>query len=299
MIKILNYIRGVITITLITLNLLVHGTLTLIFGIPAWIIPRSMRIHKYALHFVHLVPMSWGVFNGWILSISLAGKLTINRRCELSRKKWYVLISNHQSWLDILLLNAVFAVKTPPLKFFMKKELLWTLPIAGLCCYLLDFPFMARHTRADIRKNPALKGKDIETAKEACQKFINIPTTVINFMEGTRFTTEKHDRQSSPYQNLLKPKAGGTAVVINEMHDCLAGILNVTINYDTKDKSMFNIFCGNFKQVTIDYELLPVTPELLGNYYEDRKFRSQFQQWLNKAWEQKDQQLTELTTHDD
>ena len=33
----------------------------------------------------------------------------------------------------------------------------------------------------------------------------------MNFVEGTRFTREKHARQNSPYNHLLRTKAGGMA----------------------------------------------------------------------------------------
>jgi len=47
--------------------------------------------------------------------------------------------------VDILVLEKVFNRKVPMLKFFIKKELLWTLPVAGWAAWLLDFPFMERY----------------------------------------------------------------------------------------------------------------------------------------------------------
>lgn len=289
-----NFVRGCIATLLIITNMLVHATLTLIFGFLVWLIPHNWKLSVCGQRFVLLIPRSWSFFNFMILQMSSYGKWDIQGDVALSRKQWYILISNHQSWVDILILGGFFCNKIPPIKFFMKKELIWTLPIAGVCCYLLGYPMMERHTRADIRKNPALKGKDIETTKKACQKFKALPTTVINFSEGTRYTQAKSDKQGSPHKHLLKPKAAGTAIVINEMVDCLAGILNVTINYDSENISFFNILCGNFKRISLHYELLPIEPEMLGNYFEDRQYRSQFQRWLNETWERKDQLLDEL-----
>ena len=292
--RVFNYIRGVFCLILVMLNMLVHGTLTLIFGFLVWPIPHNFPFQKYAQRGVLLIPTSWSQFNYWILQLSVFGKWDIQGDMTLSRREWYMLISNHQSWTDILVIGAIFCRTIPPLKFFMKKELLWTLPVAGLCCYFLGYPLMQRHTRADIRKNPALKGQDVETAKKACEKFKELPTTAINFVEGTRFTAAKHSQQVSPFKHLLKPKAGGVAIVVNEMHKELSGVLNVTINYNTDDLSMFNILCGNVSRISVHYELLPVTDDILGDYYTDRQYRSRFQQWLNGIWERKDALLERL-----
>lgn len=295
--RVFNGIRGVICTLLICLNTLIHGLLVFIFGGLAWLCFSKRQQPACVQKMVEIIPTSWAFFNLCIMRLSLFGKLVITGDgSRLSRKQWYLLISNHQSWVDILLLSGVFSLKIPFTKFFMKKELLWQLPLAGVCCYFLGYPFMERHTRADIRKNPALKGKDIETARLACHKFKVVPTTVINFLEGTRFTHAKHAKQASPFKNLLKPKAGGTAVVLNEMHDCLAGILDVTVNYDGDNISFFNLVSGNVRKVSVHYELLPVDPELLGNYYEDRAYRSVIQRWFNAVWERKDQRIDKMKT---
>lgn len=298
MIRAFNLLRGIVCTFLIVLNLFIHGTLTLIFGGLAWLLSLGRSPWKPIQWLVELIPRSWAFFNLCCIRLSTLGKFEIHGSGELHRNQWYIMISNHQSWVDILVLSGIFSLKTPPIKFFMKKELLWQLPIAGLCCYLLGYPFMQRHTRADIRKNPALKGQDIETTKKACQKFKKLPTTIINFAEGTRFTAEKHRRQESTFKNLLKPKAGGTAIVINEMYELLGGVLNVTINYDADDISFFNLVSGNIRKLSVCYELLPIDSDLLGNYYEDRIYRSKIQRWFNDIWERKDALLTELKTHD-
>ena len=39
---------------------------------------------------------------------------------NLSRKDWYLVVANHQSWLDIVILQRLFNKKIPVLKFFVK-----------------------------------------------------------------------------------------------------------------------------------------------------------------------------------
>lgn len=297
--QVFNLLRGIICTALIVLNLLVHGILTFIFGGLGWLLSAGKGPFKFLQWLIELIPTSWAFFNLCCIRLSTLGKFDVQGDAQLSRRHWYLLVSNHQSWVDILVLSGIFSLSAPPIKFFMKKELLWQLPIAGACCYFLGYPFMERHTRADIRKNPALKGKDIETTKQACKKFRKLPTTVINFAEGTRFTQQKHEKQQSPFKHLLKPRAGGTAIVMNELHDCLAGVLNVTINYDADDISFFNLVSGNLRKLSVRYEILPIDAELLGNYYEDRNYRSNIQRWFNDMWERKDTLLDKLSNHDD
>lgn len=259
-----------------------------------WLISRLLPVRWWRHHIMKIaltIPSIWaGCLNG-ILYINARNKWDIRGTAPLSRHNWYILIANHQTWADIPVTGYAFNFKIPVMKFFMKKELLWTLPFAAWSCWMLDYPFMVRHSRKDIRKNPALKGKDIETTKKACAKFKEHPTTVMNFTEGTRFTEAKRIRQNSPYQHLLKPKAGGLAIVVNEMKDHLAGILNVTIHYSEPKMTFWKLVSGNFEKATICYELIPITADLLGDYNGDREFRSHFQQWLNGVWARKDQHL--------
>lgn len=208
---------------------------------------------------------------------------------QLHYKEWYLLISNHQSWADILILQYIFSGKIPPLKFFLKKELLWTLPIASWACWLLDFPFMHRYSKTKIAKHPELKNKDVEETKKASAKFKNTPTTVANFVEGTRFSQEKHELQASPYQYLLRPKAAGIAFSLAVLGDFFHKILNVTIIYPPDQASLLDLLSGNIKKIIVNVETISITNDWLGDYENDRQFRITFQKKLNELWEQKDQ----------
>ena len=149
---------------------------------------------------------------------------------NLDRRSWYLVVSNHQTWVDILVLQRIFHRRIPFLKFFLKKELFW-FPVLGQAWWALDFPFMKRYTRRFLEKNPHLRGRDLAVTRKACEKFKTIPVSVMNFVEGTRFTPKKHDRQGSPYRNLLKPRAGGIAFVIGAMGEYLDSMIDVTIAY--------------------------------------------------------------------
>ncbi|HPQ54264.1 MAG TPA: acetyltransferase, partial [Spirochaetota bacterium] len=145
-----------------------------------------------------------------------------------------------------------------------------------------------------LKKKPHLKGKDIEITRKACEKFRDIPITIVNFIEGTRFTPEKRDSRKDPYRNLLRPKAGGAALVLSTLGSRLHYILNMTIAYPGGDKDFKALLCGNIPEILVRVEKIPLTEELLGDYFNDREYRDRFQEWLNGVWTRKDALLDEL-----
>ncbi|MBL0627458.1 acyltransferase [Aeromonas jandaei] len=209
------------------------------------------------------------------------------------RNEWYMVIANHQSWVDILVLQRVFNQKIPFLKFFLKKELIWV-PFLGLAWWALDFPFMRRYSRKFLEKHPHLKGKDIETTRKACARFRHIPVSVMNFVEGTRFTKGKHQKQGSPYRHLLHPRAGGIAFTLAAMGDQLHQLVDVTIAYPEGIPSYWDFMCGRVGQIKVQIRYLPIDRKLVGDYFNDPEFQQEFQQWLNGIWHEKDQTLNQL-----
>jgi len=213
----------------------------------------------------------------------------------LERSEWYLVLANHQSWVDIVVLQRIFHRKIPFLKFFIKKELLW-FPVLGQAWWAMDFPFVKRYTKSFLQKKPHLKGKDLEITRKACEKFKKIPVSIMNFVEGTRFTNEKHRRQQSPYSHLLKPKAGGTALVLSSMGEQINRILDVTIVYPDGVTSFWAFLCGKIRKIEVRVRSLPVSPELLGDYANDQHFRAGLQRWLNNIWAEKNRYLEEMMT---
>jgi 1-acyl-sn-glycerol-3-phosphate acyltransferase len=212
----------------------------------------------------------------------------------MKRSEWYLVLANHQSWVDILVLQRIFHRKIPFLKFFIKKELLW-LPVLGQAWWAMDFPFVKRYTKSDLQKRPHLKGKDLEITRKACQKFKTIPISIMNFAEGTRFTNEKHCRQQSPYSHLLKPKAGGIAQVLGSMGEQIHRVLDVTIVYPDGATNFWALLCGKIRKIKVRVRSLPVNAKLLGDYTNDGQFRAGLQDWLNNIWIEKNRIIEEMT----
>ena len=236
---------------------------------------------------------NWVATNSLIQNIFSPYKIELTGLDALQRKDWYLVIANHQSWVDILVLQRVLHNRIPFLNFFLKKELLYV-PFLGLAWWALDFPFMKRSSKSQLKKNPKLKGKDIETTRKACEKFKTMPVSIVNFVEGTRFTSDKHTLQKSPFKNLLKPKAGGIAFVMQAMGEQINQIVNVTIHYPDGIPTFMDFASGKMKRVQVHVETQSVDDKLIGDYSGDNQFRVQFQAKLNTLWEQKDAQLEKL-----
>ncbi|HHP7235003.1 MAG TPA: acyltransferase [Desulfobacterales bacterium] len=211
----------------------------------------------------------------------------------VDRTGWYLVLANHQSWVDILVLQRIFHRKIPFLKFFIKKELFW-LPFLGQAWWALDFPFVKRYNRQHLQKKPHLAGKDLEITRKACRKFKKIPVSIMNFVEGTRFTPGKHLRQQSPYPHLLKPKAGGIALVLHSLEERIQQVLDVTIVYPDGVTSFWSFLCGNIRTVKVRVRTLPVSRNLIGDYANDGSFREGLQHWLNNVWSEKNRSIEEM-----
>lgn len=288
----LEEIRGCCSILLYTLN-------TFICCIPIFIV-AFVKI---------LVPFRWVqngcrriltvIANFWIAVNKFIQRLFTRIHWEvagiedLNPKGWYLVVANHQSWVDILVLQNVFYRKIPFLKFFLKKELFW-FPMLGQAWWALDFPFMKRYNRKFLKKHPHLIGKDLEITKRACEKFRDIPVSIMNFVEGTRFTREKHARQRSPYTHLLRTRAGGMAFVLGAMGDKLQHVVDVTIAYPEGICTFWDFVCGRVTRIKVHVRTLPIDEQLMGDYLVDPQFKKGFQKWLNDLWHEKDDRLTRM-----
>ena len=225
----------------------------------------------------------WIAVNGWWMALVQHHRWDVTGLEGLRRKGWYLVSSNHQSWVDILVLQKVFHRRVPFLKFFLKRQLLYV-PIIGLAWWALDFPFMKRNTGS--------RKADLAAARKACEKFRQIPTSVMNFLEGTRFSRAKHAAQGSPYRHLLKPKIGGLATAIGAMGERFDALLDVTIVYPQGVPSFWDLLSGKVQQVVVRVSELEIPRDLLGGDYEgDPAFRARMQAWVKVMWAEKDARI--------
>lgn len=288
-------IKGVISVLVYFINTLFWVVPIVFFSFLKLIPIRPWQ--TFLSHLLDGCATSWISINNLNQTLSSNTDWDVNGVSKLSLNDWYLVISNHQSWVDILVLQRVFNRKIPFLKFFLKKELIWV-PFLGIAWWALDFPFMQRHSKSFLAKNPHLKGKDLETTRKACEKFQHKPVSVMNFVEGTRRTEQK--AKNSPFNHLLKPKAGGMAFVLGAMGQQLHKMLDVTIYYPDGVPTFWDFACGKLKRVRVDVTVTSIgdiinSDVYSANYFEDPAQRVKFQAWLNEIWTKKDTTLEQLT----
>lgn len=286
---------GLLSILLYAANTIFWNVTLYICAIPLLLlacVPPWAKKYRRSYFFSSLYPKAWSYCNNLIMGLSQR-QIKIQGPSLRDKTGFYILICNHQSWADILLINRALGLGLPPTKYFMKKSLLWSLPIGGLGCWLLGYPFLSRHTPQQIKKNPALKNKDIETTRKTCLELKQSPGVLVLFPEGTRFSLAKHTKQRSPYKNLLKPKATGLGTLLDICKDTASNVIDMRIVYE-KSASMWDFMCGKNGSIKIHYQLIPLSSLPLN--YAERETRKAFHHWLNQHWENKDKEIEQANT---
>lgn len=284
-------ITGVVTFVLLLLNtVILIGPMMLIAVLK--VLAPGQALTRRLSRAVMWIAETWADICKRIFALMVPTVWDIRGAEELRRDTSYLVVSNHQSWVDIAALVETFNGKTPYFKFFLKKELIWV-PFLGLAFWALDYPFMKRYSKEVLDKHPELKGKDLEITRAACEKFRDMPVTVVNFLEGTRFTPAKKERQRSPYEFLLRPKAGGVAFVLAALGDSLDALLDVTVVYpEATPPGFWDLLSGKVPRVVVDIRLRRINPRLWqGDYQEDPEFRALVQQWVSELWAEKDKRI--------
>ncbi len=288
------FVQGTIMALLLIVN-------TLLWSIPVYIgiffklfLPDTSVARDKLSRLVAWLAQQWAFCNTWCIDHLLGVRFDLRIHADVRADGQYLVCSNHQSWNDIMVLVKAFGRKAPFFKFFLKQELIWV-PVLGPVWWGLDYPFMKRYTPSQIKKNPALKGKDLETTRKACARFRNQPGLVLNFLEGTRFTPEKRDRQQSPYAHLLRPKSGGFAFALSALGERLNSLLDVTIVYPDGVEGLWGLLSGRVRRVVVEVRQLTVPHEFyIGGYESDSDYRKRFQLWLGEIWRDKDQRIGEI-----
>jgi len=288
-----HLLTGILTTTLLLINTVVMICPLLVFALLKLVVPGRWR--DYASAAVMWVAEAWSEIDKAIFALCIPTQWDIRGVENLRRDTSYLAVSNHQTWVDIPALIESLNRRTPFFKFFLKKELIWV-PLLGLAWWGLDYPFMKRYSKAFLDKHPELKGKDLEITKAACELFKRQPVTVVNYLEGTRFTEAKRLEQQSPYRYLLKPKAGGVAFVLAALGEQLDALLDVTIVYPGNQAPGFwALLNGSINRVIIDIQVRELDPALwAGDYESDPVFRQTVQAWVNQLWVEKDKRIEQL-----
>lgn len=284
---------GAITF-LIMLGLLFAVFVFLLPGILLKLIPY-VPLQRACSRYCVGVAIQWAAAMQLTYRILHPKQWQVDIRGNLDPKRSYLLICNHQSWADILVLFDILHGRVPLPRFFLKQQLMYV-PIIGVGCWAMDFPFMKRHSKEAIAANPALRNEDLEATRRSCEIFRTEPVTLVNFIEGTRFTEAKRLKGKSPYRHLLRPKSGGLSFALNAMGDQFAGFIDVTVAYRQTNKKLFwSWLCGEQDDLALRADISAIPADLIhGDYEHDEEFRARFQAWVNDLWTRKDAQLDRL-----
>lgn len=287
------WLRLALLSLLIVLNTLVHALPLLLVALFKALLPFDGL--RQALNRVLTgLAERWIAVNSGMIDRFTRTRFEVDLPPSLQPEGHYLVLANHQSWVDIVVLQKIFNRRVPFMRFFLKRQLIWV-PVLGLAWWALDFPFMGRYSRKEIAKNPELGRRDMEVTRRACEKFRSIPVSVMNFVEGTRFTPAKHAGQQSPFRHLLKPKSGGVAFVIDAMGNTLRAVLDVTIVYPAGRPTMVDLIGGRIPEVRMSVRERAIPEDLIGgSYQDDRAYRARFQQWMNGLWDAKDAEITRM-----
>ena len=280
-------LKGSLAALLLAANTLVFAAAMMPFALVKLVAPFK-PVRRVMDRVLNALAAAWVHINGaWMAAVGHT-RWDVRGIAGLRPRGWYLVSSNHASWVDILVLQRILAGHIPFLKFFLKQELIWV-PVIGLAWWALDFPFLKRG------RGGASGQVDIETTRRACERFKLIPTSVINFVEGTRFTRAKHAAQHSPYEFLLKPKAGGMAIALTTMGSRFDALVDITLFYPGGTPTFWDLLCGRVHDVVARVQARPIPAELIDPAAQSSpQFRAHVQRWLNAMWEEKDRLLGEL-----
>jgi len=286
-------LRGVLIALLVGVNTVFCSTPLFVIALLKFMVPlRAWR--DLCTRALIAIATAWVSVNSALFEVFHRIHWVIRGLEGVAPNDWYLVTCNHQSWVDIPVVQKVLNRRIPMLKFFLKQELI-RVPVLGLAWWALDFPFMKRFSREQVRANPKLGRVDLERTRRACEKFRGTPVSVFNFLEGTRFSEVKRNRQESPYTHLLKPRAGGAAFVLGALGDQVRTVLDVTLVYPQGRPGAWDLMAGHLHTIVADVRSIPIPEEFLaGDYTGDPAFRAAFQTWIGELWREKDARIAKV-----
>ena len=285
-------IKGVLGFLAVVINTLFWCLFLLTIAIFKLLIPTESW-KRLCTKLIINIGECWIYCNGlWIQALHRP-RWNVEGFEELDSSNWYLAVANHQSWADIFVLQGITNRKIPMLKFFMKHVLIWV-PVIGLAWWALDMPFLKRHTKEEIQKNPELRGKDIKAMEKSFERYSRYPVSIFSFAEGTRFTKEKKDNQLSQFEYLLNPKIGGIGLTLTTM-PYIKLLLDFTIHYEDERRSFWDFLCGRMSKADVRVRQINIPDNLLGkNYEDDPIFRENLKEWVYDIWSDKEKYLEEV-----
>lgn len=284
----MQYIKGIISLFLMLLSSAFFSVIFVLFRLINIAFLRQKHINILYNICIKRIYFTWIWINELLILKFLKLKINMPDIKQLDQDKWYLIISNHQGFFDILVLQILCRKYRLYNKFFMKESLIY-LPFIGISCWGLDFVFIKRFTKKSLKQNPEKIQQQHDYIINKCKYFKTYPCSVINFVEGTRHS--KFKAEKSPYNNLLTPQPMGLSLLIKEFASTVGELVDVSIIYP-KHNNFFDMFYKEGIEINLLIETYDISKELIGNYRADKNYRNIFNSWLKNLWKYKDTQLT-------
>ncbi len=194
-----------------------------------------------------------------------------------------LILCNHQSGADIIILLALaYEMKAlPRLKWFAKDSLKY-IPIFGSGFYLMDAIFVKRSWFKDKDKIMAIFRRFIEE---------KVPFWILCFVEGTRFTQEKAEKDQAffknkniePFSKVLRPKPGGFVAALSTLSPVTDYIYDLTFAYPKAIPTLFDLCLGKCPKVHVHCQRFTIS--------ELPKDKNEVQDWLFTRFAEKNRRL--------
>lgn len=272
-VSIYSHFKSVLSLSVITSNLLVWCLPLAVLSLAKPVFPFARRAIDRSMDGIYRTAVA--IDDAW-----LRGVMGIEwKRPELGLGKHETLIvlSNHVSWADILILQSVIAREGPILKFLSKRELIFV-PILGLVFWAFEFPLLRR--KASGKQSQAERRlADLEAIRDACRAVRDRPSALISFVEGTRFSESKRIAADSRFEHLLAPRVGGFSALLDGMGDANRRVIDLTLVYP-EPVSFWEFLSGACPRVEIEANSIPRAEIPV-----DRDGR---REWLDLLWQRKD-----------
>ena len=282
----MDRIRGVIMVlwmSVIFLGLPVFTFIAYPLVITPWKPVRWMgiRIGDYVITLVaHM--LHWG-----FIAVRINNRYQVYGLENIRQYRTCLVISNHCSWADTLIVHSAIGSRLPARRFLVKRELTW-IPLFGQALAALGMPALQRSATKGRQDGAAVK-TDQERLRRACEHFTVTGSAVTIFPEGTRFSAEKHARQNFGLKHLLRPQSGGLSRVleclpqIEDLYDC-------TLAYSQPSFTLWDYLCGR-----IEARLHIRHLEVPASLRDGKAHRAEVRRWLNQIWQEKDAALEPIT----
>lgn len=148
----------------------------------------------------------------------------------LDAEQTCLVLCNHRSWCDVLVVQSLIAKRGPVITFLTKRELAFV-PVFGIIVWAFRFPLLKRRASGS-QSEAARREADRQRILAACAAVRQAPAAILTFAEGTRFSSEKHRLTRSPYRHLLPPRPGGFSAIYDSLADTGALVVDLTLDYD-------------------------------------------------------------------